>query len=287
MNIRKILADDDIKQLQEIFDETPELIYTCKISGHDPLSWALAHKTCKLCIAYLKKHYHIENICPTDYTYSGWHALRLNPTLTFAKQLSRLNGYDRAINHYNDKGDTPLSTMICHNLLLKPFKLDKEKSVALIAFMVEHGADVNKIQEKSGKSAFQLLADRIKYKPLLLLYLNQITSHTRYEINFNHQDNNGDTLFHTMSKMINSVSNESSVNKKMLSFMSKAIEDNKANLDIKNKDGVSAKSILEKHLNHFSLEIQDMFSNNLRFRLEEKAVNSVKTASTGLRKARL
>lgn len=287
MNIRKILADDDIKQLQEIFNETPELIYTCKISGHDPLSWALAHKTCKLCITYLKKHYNIENICSTDYTYSGWHALRLNPTLTFAKQLSRLNGFDSAINHYNDKGNTPLATMIYHDLYLKPFKLDKEKSVSLIALMVEYGADVNKIQEKSGKSALQLLADRIKYKPLLLLYLNHIISHTRHEIHFNHQDNNGDTLFHTMSKMINRVSNESSVNKKMLSFMSKAIEDNKANLDIKNKDGISVKNILEKHMNHFSLEIQDLFSNNLRFRLEEKAANPVKAASTALRKARL
>lgn len=287
MNIRKILADDDIKKLQEIFNETPELIYTSKISGHDPLSWALAHKTCKQCITYLKKNYRVENISSSDYIYSGWHALRLNPVLTFAKQLSKLNGFDAVINDYNSRGNTPLATMIYHDFYLKPFKLDKEKSVSLIALMVQHGADVNKPQEKSGKSALQILAERINYKPLLLLYLNEILSHTHYSINFNHQDNEGDTLFHRMSKMINNVSNELYINKKMLSFISKAIEDNKVDIEIKNKDGISARDILEKHTKTYPLEIQEMFSNNLRFKLENKAAKHREVAPTAFKKARL
>jgi len=286
MNIRKILADDDIEQLQEIFSETPELIYNCKISNQDVLSWAFAHKRCKLCIAYLKKNFRIEHILSTDYTYSGWHTLRLNPTLTFAKQLSKLSGFDKAINHYNNKGNTPLATMICYDLQLKPFELNKKKSIALIGFMVEHGADVNKPQEKSGKNALQLIAEKALYKPLLLSYLNIIISNTQHTINFNYQDNDGNTLFHTMSKMINKVSNESSVNKQILSFINTFVECNKADITIKNKEGISAKDILTGHTDQFSTEINEIISNNLQYRLKEKAVkpkNSVFTASKRVR----
>lgn len=287
MNIRKILADDDIKQLQEIFNETPELIYSYKISNQDILCWAFAHKTCKLCIDYLKKHYCIENIRSKDYTYSGWHTIRLNPTLTFAKHLSKLRNFNDVINDYNDKGNTPLATMICSDLYLKPFELDKKKSIALLAFMVEQGADVNKPQEKSGKTSLQLIADKIKYKPLLLSYLNTIILNTQHTINFNHQDNEGNTLFHTMGKMINNVSNESGVNKKMLSFINSFVECNKADISIKNKEGVSAKDILKRHMSNFSAEINEIISNNLQYKLEERAVKTNKIVSTASKRVRL
>lgn len=287
MNIRKILADDDIKQLQDIFNENPELIYSYKISNQDTLCWAFAHKTCKLCIDYLKKHYRIENIRSTDYTYSGWHTLRLNPTLTFAKQLSKLHNFDDVINDYNDKGNTPLATMTCYDLYLKPFELDKKKSIALIAFMVEQGADVNKPQEKSSKTSLQLIADKIKYKPLLLSYLNTIISNTQHTINFNHQDNEGNTLFHTLSKMINNVSNESGANKQMLSFINSFVECNKADISIKNKEGVSVQDILRRHMCEFSAEINEIISNNLQYKLEERAVKTNNTVSTASKRVRL